>query len=673
MSEQKLSISGNEQELRDIFFKWRQLIIEGKIPHKGYISSAESSFINTRIKFNPSWTTSEAYQIYQIIYRFRDQLKMLTGIDFSKIEPPKAAVYQNQKPAAAQNISTITYNGDLFIFNFPYRERTKDALKNTFKKKAFWDKDNKHWTVPVTEIEKIADFAKEYGFHLGESAKKMITGAEDNLQQSYSAERIELNIDLKKRLFDFQTVGVDFAIKNPNSINGDDMGLGKTPQGIGTAMGHNEWPVLVVTPKSLRLNWRKEFHEWSDRKVMVADSKNIKYIKQFIEQGMCHVLVINYDGLIKHFAKEIKKTSDGKLLVTVKEELSQLFKFMIVDEAHECRNPKTKKHKVVLKVGRLIPKKLLLTGTPFVNKVEDLAALLDIVEHLDELGGYYGFKQKYGSVKKDDFALGKEKEDNLKELNIKLRSTCFIRRQKNQVLKELPDKIRSMKEVELSNRDEYDHAYINLVDYLASKGQSQEKLAAAERAYVLAQMMLLKKLSGLGKVEQFVEFATSMMEQGEKLVVFVWHKELIAELRKYFPDLLEISGDVDDDTIQTYKEQFQLDEGHKLIVATYARGYAGHTLTASSNWCCLELPWNYAILTQAEDRTHRIGQLNTVYCHYFLGQDTIDERIFQIIESKRQEGNSSTGSVESIETIIQNELMAEIAAGKKLLIEPEIK
>lgn len=662
MSDQKLSISGNHQEIRDIFFKWRQYIVEGKIPHKGYISTVEADFINKKIKINPSWSDSEAYQIYQIIYRFRDQLKMISGIDFSKIEPPKSSVVAAKKPSTTNSINSISYNGDYFIVQFAYRDNIVQGIKKI--KGRQWVAEQKHWTVPVTSIDELKDFSRTFSFHMGESAKNIIEGVESNLEQSYSAERIELDIELKKRLFDFQTVGADFAIRLHNVINGDDMGLGKTPQGIATAMGHNEWPVLVVSPKSLRLNWRKEFHDWTDKKVMVADTRNMKYIKQFIEQGMCHVLVMNYDGLIKYFGKEIKKSIDGKkLYVKVDEELSKLFKFMIVDEAHECRNPKTKKHKVVKKVGEHISKKLLLTGTPLVNKPEDLAALLDIVGHLDHFGGMHGFKQRYSGITKQNFGESNGPM-NLQELNIKLRSLCFIRRQKNQVLKELPDKIRSMKQVELSNRKEYDHAYLNLLDYLVNKGENQDRIDSAARAMILAQMQMLKKLSGLGKIEEFAEFAKSMMDQGEKLVVFVWHKELIRELRKHFPDLMEISGDVSDEEIEISKGKFQLDPEPQIIVLTYQRGYAGHTLTASSNWCALELPWNYAILTQAEDRIHRIGQMNTVYCHYFLGQDTIDERIFEIIESKRAIGNEATGSTESIETIIQNELIKKLSEAK---------
>lgn len=663
MSEQKLSISGNHQEVRDVFFKWRQFIIEGKIPHKGYVSPVEADFINKKIKINDSWSDSEAYQIYQILYRFRDQIKMLSGVDFSKIEQPKSSVYQNtSKPTASHHVNSITYNGDCFVIQFAYRDSLVKEVKKISGRQ--YNPDHKHWTVPVTSIDELKSFGESFGFHIGESAKTIINGVESNLEQSYSAERIELGIELKKTLFDFQTVGADFAIRLHNVINGDDMGLGKTPQGIATAIGHNEWPILVVCPKSLRLNWRKEFHEWTDKKVMVGDNRNMKYIKRFVEEDMCHVLVLNYDGLIKYFGKDIKKTTDGKLLVKVDEQLSKIFKFMIVDEAHECRNPKTKKHKVVKKVGEHISKKLLLTGTPLVNKPEDLAALLDIIGQLDHFGGMYAFKQRYSGITKENFGGGGTAQ-NLQELNIKLRSLCFIRRQKNQVLKELPDKIRSMKQVELSNRKEYDHAYLNLLDYLVSKGENQDRLDSAARAMILAQMQMLKKLSGLGKIEEFAEFAKSMIEQGEKLVVFVWHKELIQELRKHFLDLLEISGDVSDDEIEISKAKFQMEAEHGLIVLTYQRGYAGHTLTASSNWCALELPWNYAILTQAEDRIHRIGQLNTVYCHYFLGQDTIDERIFEIIESKRQIGNEATGSTESIETIIQNELIKKLSEAEK--------
>lgn len=664
MSEE-LKKTGNFQELRTAFFQYRDFVTQKKIPWKGYVSNKEIDLINNHIKYNELWTVAHAYEVYQILRRFSEKLKML-GVDVSKIPAPSGQIYRNEQEPKIKRQNHIGYNGEKFVLTFDYNPDLVTKVKASIHG-VRWEKLKKVWEAPVSSMEQVKAFAEANNFLIGENALRIINGAEENLEQSYSADPVELNITLKKDLFPFQTVGVDFAYRLKRVIIGDEMGLGKTPQGIASSIINDQWPVLVVCPKSLRLNWKYEYEQWSDKKVFIANEKNMRNIHLFIEKNMVDVVICNFNGLEKYFAREIKKSSDGKLLVTLNDR-AKLFKQMIIDEAHEARNPKTRKFKLCKKVADQMDYRILLTGTPIVNKPEDLASLIEIAGYIDDFGGRYNFSKRYSGATKHN--IGKKGgSQNLQELNIKLRSLCFIRREKHQVLKELPDKIRSIKQIELSNRKEYDHAYLNLVDYLASKGASDEKLSAADRAQIIVQMQVLKKLSALGKLEDFKEFADSMMEQGEKLVVFVWHKELIAKLRLIYPDLLEISGDVNDEVIDRNKKLFQHEADHKLIVVTYQRGYAGHTLTAASNWCALELPWNYAIMAQAEDRCHRIGQLNTVYCHYFLGKNTIDEKIYRIIESKRAIGKEATGGTENIETIIQNELMKEISENAEIIEE----
>jgi SWI/SNF-related matrix-associated actin-dependent regulator 1 of chromatin subfamily A len=339
---------------------------------------------------------------------------------------------------------------------------------------------------------------------------------------------------------------------------------------------------------------------------------------------------------------------------------------ILVSNCHELRTEKTVNFKSAKGILKGKEHLTLLTGTPIVNEINDMASILDLAGILDsEFGGRWKFNQKYGDIKKKDFEKSKNKKDQtkasseelLKDLNLRLRATIMIRREKYQVLKDLPDKIRTTHEIELSNRKEYDHAYLSLQDYMVTMGASNEKITMALRAEIMVQMSILKKLSAKGKIDDFVEFANELFLNNEKLVLFGWHKEILHMVKKIFPDMLMITGDESDEQIRDNVHAFQNDPKVRIIGATYKRGGVGLTLVAAHHWACLELPWTDAILTQAEARIDRIGQKETVYCHYFLGKDTIDQYIYDIIFKKRNISKHATNSKEEIEEVESDNLI----------------
>lgn len=436
-----------------------------------------------------------------------------------------------------------------------------------------------------------------------------------------------------------------------------------TIQGLGGVVINDAYPSIIISPKSLRSNWREEWETWTDKKVLILNHKNVKKLPELIDQKLVDVVITNYEGIKSFFVEEIKEilvTSGDRAGTSYKKVytngLERLFKSVVLDEAHNCRNKKTIRYKTIKKVFEDKEVRICLTGTPIVKGPGDLEALLDLIGRIDDFGGAYKFKKAFKGAGKE-FVNGGDKNlsPQLRALNIKLRSTCFIRREKHQVLKDLPDKYRKVIKCELTNRKEYDQAYISLQSWLSDKNYSAEQIAKALKAELLVRLGILKKLSSEGKIDEVVEFAENVINEGEKLIIFCWFNDTVERLKKAFPGAVQISGKIDgrdmtDEEVQAAKNKFQNDDKTKVIIVTYKKGGEGHTLTAASKVAFIELGWTYKDQSQAEDRAHRIGQKNNVGCYYFLAEDTIDQDIYDIIDARRRIEKLATGGTEEVAT-----------------------
>jgi SWI/SNF-related matrix-associated actin-dependent regulator 1 of chromatin subfamily A len=131
--------------------------------------------------------------------------------------------------------------------------------------------------------------------------------------------------------------------------------------------------------------------------------------------------------------------------------------------------------------------------------------------------------------------------------------------------------------------------------------------------------------------------------------VFCFLKEVVAALKAEFPKAVTVTGDDNDKQKQYSVDKFQQDEACKLIILNYRSGGTGLTLTAASNVLFVEFPWTYSDCCQAEDRAHRNGQKNAVTCTYLLGDGTIDEYMYNLIQTKKDIANGVTGTVENVD------------------------
>ena len=408
----------------------------------------------------------------------------------------------------------------------------------------------------------------------------------------------------------------------------DEPGLGKTIQALAVIQACRAFPAVVVVPATLKTNWYRESCRWiPGKRITIWDSKG---------GWPADIIVINYDVLHKHVErlKELKPRA------------------LILDETHLVKSRKARRSKAAHDLALACPIKLALTGTPILNRPNELVTQLEILGRIDEFGGYWQFVRRYCAAFNGSFGVNTAGASNLEELNHRLRATCFIRRRKGEVLTELPAKQRSMVPLSISNREEYTRAETDLiewiretalrsapVDLLSTEAEREAHAdAAANRARAAEQLVrieALKKLAARGKMDGVTAWIEDFLESGEKLVVFAHHVDIVQEIGRRF-NSPTITGQTDLQVRQSVVDRFQQDPECKLIACNIQAGGVGLTLTAASNVAFVELAWNPGQMEQAEDRTHRIGQKDQVTAWYLLAEKTIDEQIMELIEEKRK-------------------------------------
>ena len=531
----------------------------------------------------------------------------------------------------------ITRTEKVFRVEFKYNPRLVDAVKLLPERR--FDSINKCWTVPVSFEKEIAAFANRYNFKFGNQVD------EEKYFDAIPLPELNQEIPLKMTLFPYQANGVAYAIDKKRVIIGDQPGLGKTAQAIAAVMATNQFPCLVICPSSLKINWKREWEMWTNKKAMIL-TDNVKHnFHLFYETGLRQVFIVNYESLKKYFVQSISKTDSGKLTlknITFKKQFTDMFKSVIIDESHRVKSTATQQTKFTKGICTGKEYIYCLTGTPVINKPKDLISQLGIIDQMPAFGGYKNFVMRYCN--------GPNEASNLRELNYMLTSNCFYRRDKQDVLKDLPDKMRQIALCEISTRKEYTDAERDMVEYLYKyKDADDEKVARALRGEIMVKIGILKNVSARGKIADVCEFVDDILESGEKLVLFCHLREVIHEIKKHYPKAVTITGEDDNVARQNAIDSFQSNPKTQLIICSIKAAGVGLTLTAASRVAFVELPWTAADCDQCEDRVHRIGQKDSVQATYFLGSNTIDEKIYKIIQVKRDIAKQITGSTEQIE------------------------
>lgn len=457
-----------------------------------------------------------------------------------------------------------------------------------------------------------------------------------------------LKHNLRVEPYEYQREGILFGLKNKRIIIGDEPGLGKTLQSIGIVDTANAYPCLVICPSSLKINWQREFEKFTDKSALVLDNNVRTTWGYLLTMGVHQVAIVNYESLRKYFVWDIKGDKQFRLKDTVFCPQIQAFKSIIIDESHRVKDPTAQQ--TIFTKGLSFGKEwcILLSGTPVVNRPEDLITQLSIMNRLKEFGGSVRFRADYCTDPKDKDAVPVVP---LTELSRKLYQTCMIRREKAKVLSQLPDKTRVDLYVEISNADEYNLAASDLATYLQEYTKCTDwEIRRKMRMEALVKFMTLRSLASRGKITQAVDFIRTFLDSGKKLIVFCSLHDIVDELLKAFPRAVTVTGRDNAVSKQASVDAFQNNPDVNLIICSIKAAGVGLTLTASSNVAFLELPWTYADCCQCEDRAHRIGQKDNVTCYYLLGRSTIDIYIYALIHRKKSIANEIMNSDDEIPT-----------------------
>ena len=510
-------------------------------------------------------------------------------------------------------IMKMALQAENFILTFAYNPIIINDIKSSFTIRGYLPLI-KAWIVPADwiGITELFKFSKKYDIKTDKKSEILINKTLSKIRFNYAmSNAISIqngNIKIKNgELREFQKVVPMYLERNNSVLIADDMGLGKSLEALVSIENRNAYPCLIICPANLKFNWENEVHKWLDRHVGLIHKKEASFNEE--------IIIINYDIL--------KKYQDKLMSIP--------FQSIILDEIHYCKSSKTNRTKLVRKIANKILIKIGLTGTPILNRPNELISQLQILDRLDPLGGYTYFSKRYCQASYNRFGYTNKGADNLDELHTRLRSTCLIRRTKQEVLSELPEKERTIIPVEIDNRNEYQKAEKDFITWLKEvKGKIGSLSAEA-----IVKIEYLKQIVADGKLNQAIDWIKSFLKTEQKLVVFSNHIKIQQNLLKNFPFSATIFGKDCLEKRQESVNKFQTDDNYKLILCSLKAGGVGITLTASSTVLFLELGWTPADHEQAEDRIHRIGQTNQVNIYYMIGYNTIEDWIVELINKKR--------------------------------------
>lgn len=448
------------------------------------------------------------------------------------------------------------------------------------------------------------------------------------------------------QLYPYQREGVAF-IRATDYVAylGDQPGLGKTLQAI-TAALYLPGRVLVVCPAGARSVWKKE----------IAGATTVE----------CFVLLPSQSG-----RKATSAMKDAKFVVASYDSLlsqrdllmSLDYDLVILDEAHYVKNKDAERTKIVHDALRSIPRRLLLSGTPVMNRPEEARKQLEFL-YPDEWGNESWFRARFvNPLQAGTPAVRKLALSSLRGYF----EGVMLRRRKTDVLKDLPPRHTLIERVRLSPtwRREYEAEAELLREHVRVNRDT-----AFGEAYEITRghIMTLRQIASNAKGEAAEAHARKLLSApGEKVVIFsvyLAHLEALQKSLAEFNCVTVHGGVVDKDRASAVK-RFQEDPECRVFLGQLVAAGTALTLTAARHVIFVDLDWNPANHEQAGDRVHRISQTRDVFLHYLVAGNTIEEDIVKLLDMKSQDtALLLDGDEEALGLLAQrrqNRMVAELA------------
>ena len=484
--------------------------------------------------------------------------------------------------------------------------------------------------------------------------KKMV----NQISKREIEDKIELPKGLTSELRQYQITGFKWLKTLDNykfgGILADDMGLGKTIQLLAVIQSYleeekNPNPSIVVCPSSLSLNWKNEINKFAPNiKTIVIHGNAEERANQIGNIEKYNLVITSYD-LLKRDIEEYKAKN-------------YTFKYIIADEAQYIKNNNTQNAKVIKEIKA--ETRFALTGTPIENSLSELWSIFDFIMP-GYLYSYRKFKEIY------EVPIVKESDEwVLKKLKM-LIEPFILRRTKQEVLTELPDKT-----VSILNNEMQDEQLKIYTSYMANaKREVNEELK--ENSFEKSQMKILALLMRLrqicchpslfisnytgesSKLNQCIEVIKDAVLSGHKILLFSSYSSMLEiigeELKKENIKHFKLTGQTKVGDRLKLVEEFNNSSDIKVFLISLKAGGTGLNLIGADMVIHYDPWWNLSAENQATDRTYRIGQKKNVQVYKLITKDSIEERIYELQEKKAELAKSML----STETTFINKLTRE--------------
>ncbi|XP_059592755.1 uncharacterized protein LOC100264852 isoform X6 [Vitis vinifera] len=514
----------------------------------------------------------------------------------SRIPPPSTVVSNCSKELHKLSVKFFLHASGNIAAKFSYDPVVVGAFRKI--SKASWNAKERLWMFPLSSLSSAEKVLHEItGINVEiENIDPLVRRAIDaatavpDLRDRY--DRIPSYIETK--LLPFQRDGIRFVLQHGGRVLlADEMGLGKTLQ-----------VVLSQWSGSNRGGFR----------IVPSNTKGTIHL-----DGVFNI--ISYDVVLK--LQKILAESE--------------FKVVIADESHFLKNAQAKRTSASLPVLQKAQYTILLSGTPALSRPIELFKQLealypDVYRNVHEYGNRYCKGGVFGMY---------QGASNHEELHNLMKATVLIRRLKKDVLSELPVKRRQQVFLDLDEKDmKQINALFRELEVVKSKIKASKSKEEAE-SLKFSEKNLINKIytdSAQAKIPAVLDYLGTVVEAGCKFLIFAHHQPMIDSIFQFLVKkkvgCIRIDGSTPSSSRQAFVTDFQEKDTIKAAVLSIKAGGVGLTLTAASTVIFAELSWTPGDLIQAEDRVHRIGQVSSVNIHYLLANDTVDDIIWDVVQSK---------------------------------------
>jgi SWI/SNF-related matrix-associated actin-dependent regulator 1 of chromatin subfamily A len=412
-----------------------------------------------------------------------------------------------------------------------------------------------------------------------------------------------------------QKEAIQKLVENKKFILADDMGLGKTTSTIIAALEANSKKVLIICPATLKINWKREIENYSDKSIYIAEGKNFNTDADYV--------IINYD-IIKNF-HDPKKKDDSEIL-------KANFDLVIVDEAHYIKNGQAQRTKLINDLVKTVDRLWLLTGTPMTSRPMDYFNLLSLVDSpVSKNWMAYAIRYCQGY----QFNVGGRKvwnitgASNLDELRERTAAT-ILRRLKENVL-DLPDKIITPVYLRLKSKN-YEEVMGEYYDWYDKNPDESKSLTVQ-----FSKLTKVRQIIADEKISQTIEIAENIIEQDKKVIIFCNFTDSLNKIIEHFgKSAVKLDGSMSKPERQRSVDEFQDNPKVKVFVGNIKAAGVGITLTSAEAVIMNDLSFLPSDHAQAEDRAYRYGQKNNVLVYYPIFENTIEGVIYDILNNKKQ-------------------------------------